>query len=474
MFFGREDLLGRLNGLWKKSVASLVTCRGRRRIGKSTLIAEFAQRSRVRFIKLEGLQPNANVDNAKQLTAFGRQLAEQTGRECPHLENWFDAFSALDAAISKRAKTVVLIDEISWMGKYDPMFAAELKYAWDNRFAKHRRLVMVLCGSVSSWIDREIIKAKGFVGRPSLNLVVPELPLDECVKFWGKSGVSMREIIDVLSVTGGVPKYLENVDPQMSADENIRNLCYRPGGLLVDEFNEIFNDVLDANLSNKRKMLCALVNGARTGQEIADEVGLAYNGHVIDSLGELEVSGFVAKDNGFNPITGKMSKVCRYRLSDNYTRFYLKYIDSKRAMIDKDAYRFTSLEELPGWNAIMGLQFECLVINNLPLMMRHAGIERTLLDSAAPFVYKGMDRGEGFQIDLLLKASRCLYVVEIKRKARIGEEIMDEVQAKIRKMSAARQLSVFPILVYEGELSRRVPADGFFKDIIDVASFRKR
>ena len=51
---------------------------------------------------------------------------------------------------------------------------------------------------------------------------------------------------------------------------------------------------------------------------------------------------------------------------------------------------------------------------------------------------------------------------------------MDEVQAKIRKMSAARQFSVFPILVYEGELSRRVPADGFFKDIIDVASFRRR
>ena len=242
----------------------------------------------------------------------------------------------------------------------------------------------------------------------------------------------------------------------------------------MDEFNEIFNDVLDANLLNKRKMLCALVNGARTGQEIADEVGLAYNGHVIDTLVELEVSGFVAKDNGFNPITGKMSKVCRYRLSDNYTRFYLKYIDPKRAMIDKDAYRFTSLEELPGWNAIMGLQFECLVINNLPLVMRHAGIERTLLDSAAPFAYKGMERGEGFQIDLLLKASRCLYVVEIKRKARIGEEIMDEVQAKIRKMSAARQLSVFPIRVYEGELSRRVPADGFFKDIIDVAGFRKR
>ena len=472
MFVGREDLLERLNGLWMKSVASLVTCRGRRRIGKSTLIAEFAQRSRVRFLKLEGLQPDAKVDNAAQLAAFGRQLSEQTGETCSAFSNWFDAFAALDAAISARAKTVVLLDEISWMGKYDPMFAAELKYAWDNRFSKHPRLVMVLCGSVSAWIDREIIKAKGFVGRPSLNLVVPELPLDACVKFWGGSGVSMREIVDVLSVTGGVPKYLENVNPRLSADENIRNLCYRPGGLLVDEFADIFNDVVDANLAVKRQMLRSLINGARTGQEIADEVGLSYNGHVIDTLGELEVSGFVAKDCGFNPVTGKMSKICRYRISDNYTRFYLKYIEPKRTMIDRDAYRFASLEELPGWNAMMGLQFECLILNNLALVMRHAGIERTLLDSAAPFLCKGSKRGGGFQVDLLMKASRSLYVVEIKRKSWIGEEIMDEVQAKIGKMSAARRFSVFPILVYEGELSRRVPADGFFKDIFDVASCR--
>lgn len=474
MFVGRDDLIERLNGLWSKSVASLVTCRGRRRIGKSTLIAEFARRSRVRFIKLEGLQPDSKVDNAAQLDAFGRQLAEQTGlrREAP--KNWFDAFAALDAAIPLRAKTVVLLDEISWMGKYDPLFAAELKYAWDNRFSRHPRLVMVLCGSVSAWIDKEIIRAKGFVGRPTLNLVVPELPIDECMRFWGKSKVSTREIVDVLSVTGGVPKYLENVNPQLSADENIRNLCYRPGGLLVDEFNEIFNDVLDANLSVKRRMLKSLVSGSRSGREIANEVGVVYNGHVTDMLGELEVSGFVAKDMGFNPVTGKAAKVCRYRLSDNYTRFYLKYVDSKRTMIARDAYRFTSLEGLPGWNSMMGLQFECLILNNLQLVMRYAGVGRALLDFASPFLHRDTKRGAGFQIDLLMKAGRSLYVVEVKRRARIGEEIVDEVQAKIRKMSAARRFSVFPILVYEGELSRRILADGFFRDVIDVSDWRER
>ena len=66
------------------------------------------------------------------------------------------------------------------MGKYDPAFPGELKYAWDNRFSKHERKVFVLCGSVSAWIAKNILRSKGFVGRISLNLVLKELPIRDC------------------------------------------------------------------------------------------------------------------------------------------------------------------------------------------------------------------------------------------------------------------------------------------------------
>ena len=81
----------------------------------------------MRYIKLEGLQPDANMTKASQLSAFDKQLREQTGVGGEPLKDWFDAFARLDEAISARAKTVVLLDEISWMGKYDPLFPAELK-----------------------------------------------------------------------------------------------------------------------------------------------------------------------------------------------------------------------------------------------------------------------------------------------------------------------------------------------------------
>ena len=88
MFIGRKEYLDSLGMLWNKTSASLVTCRGRRRIGKSTLVKEFARQSGGIYLKLEGLAPEPHITNAKQLAAFREQLAAQTGRNVPRLKNW--------------------------------------------------------------------------------------------------------------------------------------------------------------------------------------------------------------------------------------------------------------------------------------------------------------------------------------------------------------------------------------------------
>ncbi len=471
MFVGREDEMRRLDGLWKKSVSSLVTIRGRRRIGKSTLVSEFARRSGARFIKLEGLQPREGVDNDMQLAAFGRQLGRQVKGDRSKPTDWFDAFSRLESALKGKGRIVVLLDEISWMGKYDLGFAGELKYAWDNWFSKHPRAIVFLCGSVSSWIDRNIVKSKAFVGRPSMNLTLRDLPMDVCVRFWGRNAgrTAAREIIDVLSVTGGVPKYLENIDPSISADENIRNLCYRPGALLVDEFEEIFHDSLDENLAAKKAILRSLVGGPLVGDEIAEKLGVEYNGHVTANLSELEMSGFISRDSGINPATGKETKICRWRISDNYTRFYLKYIEPNLLLIARDAYRFVSLDQLPDWDGILGLQFECLILNNIELLLPLIGLDRALLTSAAPYRQNKTDRMKGCQIDLAIQTKKCVYCVEIKRRNSIGEKVVDECEEKISRLKVKKGRTVRPVLVYDGELSRRVPADAFFSFIVSAA-----
>lgn len=184
-FFGRGPELAQLEGLWGKRGSSLVTCRGRRRIGKSTLVEEFARRSGARFLKIDGLRPKPGMTERDQLAFFASKLSAQTGSERTPPEDWYAAFVRLDREIADTGRTVVLLDEISWMARLSPSFPEILKSAWDNLFKKHSRLVMVLCGSVSSWIRDEIVENSAYVGRRSLDMAVGELPPSECVKFWG-------------------------------------------------------------------------------------------------------------------------------------------------------------------------------------------------------------------------------------------------------------------------------------------------
>ena len=467
MFYGREDDFRELEALWRKKGASLVTCRGRRRIGKSSLIEEFARRSGARLVKLEGIAPGKGVNNRVQLDAFRAQLVRQTKRKFDSFENWSEAFTSLDDCMDER-KTVLLLDEISWMGKYDAGFPGELKVAWDNLFKRHGRLIVFLCGSVSTWISKNILNSTGFVGRASLNMVVRELPLDVCLNFWGKkaSRTSVRDIVDVLSVTGGVPRYLEEIDPSQSADENVRRMCFSSNALLRDDFSKIFNIVFGDNAVTKRRILELLAESPMSLSEICQRMGVERSGNVSDHMEDLEIAGFISGDPVIVPATGRISKQKRYRLRDNYTRFYLKYILPNAQTIDNGSFRFNTLESLKGWDVITGLQFENLVIANLPRLLPMLGMDKVLLKSAAPFRQSATKRHRGCQIDLLLQADRKVCIVEIKRKSTIGREIEDEVESKVKALVLPRDVSVRTALVYEGRLAPVVEADGYFDALI--------
>ena len=122
MFIGREKELESLRLLLQKPTSSLVACRGRRRIGKSTLFAEFARRNKTRFIVIEGLGPRKGQTNADQLRNFGERLCAQTLGAQVVPNSWMEALRLLGERIDDSRKTVVLLDEISWMGRHEPDF----------------------------------------------------------------------------------------------------------------------------------------------------------------------------------------------------------------------------------------------------------------------------------------------------------------------------------------------------------------
>lgn len=469
-FYGREEQISDLERLWGKRTASFVTCRGRRRIGKSTLIEHFAEVSGARFIMIEGICPAKNLSNGSELAHFAAQLSTVTGHDTDTPSDWWNAFLLLDSAISDSKRTVVLLDEISWMAHYDPLFSGTLKTAWDRFLKKHPKLIFVVCGSVSSWIKDNIIDDGAFYGRRSLDIVVPELPLSECVKFWGKSTerIELREIIDILSVVGGIPRYLEELTTASSANENIRMMAFRPKSILRTDFDEMFQDSITRQPTMCARIIRLLVAGSMSPAEIASKMGIDRNGNVNKALGQLEEAGLVACDGGKNPGTGEDLREKRYRLRDNYCRFYLKYIEPEKDVIDKGQYELGTLEQLDGWETVKGLAFENLVVNNCSALRPLLGIGRATIMSIAPYRRSGSRDGSrsGLQVDLLLQTRRTAYVIEVKRKREIGREVISEVDEKVRLLPKCAGVSVRTALVYEGDLAPIVEADGYFDAII--------
>lgn len=468
-FLGRETELDSLKLLLDKQSSSIVACRGRRRIGKSTLIREFAKRNDLVFINIDGLAPQPKQTNRDQLVNFTLKLSQQTRYTGSVPENWFTAFKALDSSIDDSRWTVVLLDEISWMGKYDPDFAGYLKSAWDNDLKYHDRLILVVCGSVSSWITKNLLDKAEFGGRFSRDIFLRELPLELCVSFWGEKATTLptREIVDVLAVTGGVPRYLEEVNPRLSADENIKRLCFHRDGPLFKEFAGLFSEVFGDASRMKGDILRLLVDGPMTCSEIAEKLGQVRGGGLSSVLQELDDAGFVSSDKGYNPETGKRARQGFFRLSDNYVRFFLKYVEPNIEEIRNGQYEFIALSMLPGWDKTLGLAFENLVVNHAVSLLPKFHLQGVPVLSAVPYIRRGGRNGKrGVQIDLLIQTRRSVYVVEIRHRQEIGEEAESDVRTKCSKLKLPDNVALRTGLVYDGRLDPVVRGNAYFDVIL--------
>ncbi len=466
LFVGRETERTEFQQLFRKKIASLVVCEGRRRIGKSTFVRECA-RDADHFLSFEGLPPRPNIGRKEQLDIFAQRLADQTKAPKVALESWPQAFQLLASLLPATGWTVLLLDEISWMAMGDPDFAGHLKVAWDNLFSRRARLVLVLCGSVTSWIQDNILNQTGFVGRCSWQFRLPPLSLPSCNLFWRGKEISAPEKLKVLSVTGGVPRYIEEVDLAQSAEQNIKRLCFHPGGLLFREFDQIFHDIFSRRADAYRKVATALAEGPKTVSEISTALGQERGGTLSAVAEDLVAAGFVSRDASFDPVTGRTYPYgVRYRLSDNYLRFYLRCVEPVRAAVEKGLFKQTSLDSLPGWDSLMGLQFENLVLGNLATVFGKIGLANVPILNAGPYCRRPTHPQKGCQIDLLIRTRQSLYVLEVKFRRQIDKAILSEVRQKVERLKVPRSLSVRTGLIFQGELHPEIEPSDYFDFLI--------
>lgn len=469
-FVGRDNELQRLEDLSRSGRACLAVIKGRRRIGKSRLVEEFG-RGKV-ILSFSGLAPIKGVTAQNQRDAFARQLTSLFNLPSLTFTDWTDAFAYLSRLLTAKT-TVILFDEISWMGSKDPTFTAKLKVWWDLVLQNHPSVILILCGSISTWIDKNIINSTAFFGRVSLYLELGELSIPQCRELLNLQGFkgSDLDFFKVLAVTGGVPWYLEQIQAHQNADENIKRLCFEKNGLLIHEFDRIFNDLFSSRGEIYKKIIKILSQGMRDRVALQKAASYSKSGTLSGYLKALEICGFVSKHPDWSIKTGKLRKSTLYRLSDNYLRFYIHYIEPNLAKIEQGAFLDVPLSSLPGWEPMLGFQLENLLLKNRSLIYQALGIHPQDVVVDNPYFQKGVDHKKGCQIDYLIQTySHTLFVCEVKmRRRELGPEVIDAMKIKIASLSLPKGFGVSPVLLHLGPISDALLSSRYFFRIIDIA-----
>jgi uncharacterized protein len=186
---------------------------------------------------------------------------------------------------------------------------------------------------------------------------------------------------------------------------------------------------------------------------------------------ELTISDFLSRDFTWHLKSEKLSKLSKYRLSDNCLRFYVKYIQPNAPKIEKDRFEHHSITALPGWPSIMGLQIENLVLNNMSQINNLIGIYPDEIINEGPFFQRKTARQNGCQIDYLIQTKYgVLYLCKIKFALKgVRANVIKEVQEKINRLSLPKNFAVNPVLIHVGDVYDEVLGSNYFSKIIDIS-----
>ena len=192
-------------------------------------------------------------------------------------------------------------------------------------------------------------------------------------------------------------------------------------------------------------------------------------GDISEYLDDLTLAGFISRDFTWNLKTKDISKLSHYRLKDNFTRFYLKYVLPQKQRIEKGYFIENALSNLPGWDTIMGLQFENLVLNHQLGVMKALKLPIEEVVFANPYFQRQSKQYPGCQIDLLIQTRyNTVYVCEVRfSRHPIKPKIIATMTEKIKSLSLPKNYSYRPVLIHVNGVTDELAEQQYFSNIID-------
>jgi hypothetical protein len=391
---------------------------GRRRVGKTHLVREFfGDAIHFEIIGKHGVTLREQLNNFAQ--ALGKAIG--IGIQPQRPSSWSEAFRQLEQFMEssikkeKLGKRVVFLDELPWLNTPRSGFLSSLEHFWNSWGSRQIDFILVICGSAASWMLQNIVRAKGGLhNRLTRQIRLLPFTLNESELFLQSRGVDLTpfQIVELYMAMGGIPHYLKQTEPGLSAAQIVDKVCFSPQGLLRDEFDKLYVSLFDESDQHQKivKTLAKKRRGLTRG-EILQSINLGSGGSASRRFEELEESGFIQSQIPF----GKKANDTFYRLSDEHSLFYLDWISKLGKRSPGDGY-WLSQQNAPHRRAWAGYAFESLCLKHaqrLKAALGVAGVETI----EAPWRHQPAAKSEipGAQIDLLIdRRDNTINVCEMK------------------------------------------------------------
>lgn len=420
---GRQEEVRLLREIAASDRSQFVVVYGRRRVGKTFLVREtFDYRFAFSHSGIE------NGSLSEQLEAFYESLVEHGLPETEKPRTWLEAFRLLKRLLISQgdSRKIVFLDELPWMDTPRSKFVTALEHFWNGWCAARKDIVLIVCGSATSWMIRSVLKNKGgLFNRANRVICLKPFCLAECEAYMRERGCSLGrlELVEGYMIFGGSPYYWSLLDPGRSLAQNVDRMCFTSAGELVPEYRRLYASIF-RKPDTYMKIVTALFDKkcGMTREELSVATGIPATGRMTEFLEELEESGFVRP---YAPI-GKRKRGMVYQLIDSFTIFHLTFMQGRSSA--RRGFWIDAVDS-PERHAWEGLAFERVCMLHEDALRCALGISGVATEISA---WRSEQKKGGAQIDLLIdRRDDVINVCEMKFASDVYE-ISESYEKKLR------------------------------------------
>ncbi len=352
-FIGRKSELEFLEKSYEKKGPQILVIYGRRRSGKTELIKQFIEQKEAIYF----LADQRGV--VKNIERFIKDIEHFFGLDPLKIDSFEEAFRVVVKNVNRK-RLIIAIDEFSYLIEKDPSLKSVFQFIIDE-ILRETNIFLILCGSSISMMEKGVLSYKSpLYGRRTGQIKLMPLPFMQVREFFPK--YSIEQVIELYSVLGGIPAYLNLFDPEMDLSSNIRetffikeHLFYQePEIILKEELREpkVYFNLLDAMARGKTKLT-----------DIANTAGINVK-DVSPYIGSLIELDLVEKTQLVTEQKAR-SKKTLYGLKDNFFRFWFRFILENKEKIERGRTAEVSQEIQRDFSGYVGKTFEKICVDFL-------------------------------------------------------------------------------------------------------------